>query len=505
MDNNKDSNLSQNSNNTTSGRIISVQGQVVEVEFQEEYMPKIHDILLLEIDPTIRMEVIQSSSPKRLYCLIFSHVNALSRSAKVRNTGGPIEIGLSKNLLGRVVNIFGEPIDGLGELKMETKKSIFQDAPSYSNVQVHEKLLETGIKALDLFSPIAKGGKIGLFGGAGVGKTLLLTEIIHNVVVLNKDKSAAVFAGIGERVREGQELHEILSINKVLPQVSLVFGTMGENPAVRFRTAYSAVTVAEYLRDELKQDVLMFIDNVFRFAQAGNELSILMKTIPSEDGYQATLGSEMASFHERLVSSKQGSISAIETVYVPNDDILEQGVQAIFPYLDSIVVLSRDVYQEGRLPAIDLLSSTSAYLSPELVGEFHYQTALSAQNLLKQGVELEKIVSLVGISELSPQDSIIYQRARKLTNYMTQNFFVAQNQTARPGAYVPLKTTVDDVNAIISGKYDSFSEDKFLYIGSLRDLEVKKAPSQTVAPATNQAEGPKPAPPAVENKQTKPN
>ena len=291
-------------------------------------------------------------------------------------------------------------------------------------------------------------------------------------MVLNKDKSAAVFAGIGERIREGQELREVLSQNKALPQVSLIFGPMGENPAIRFRTAYSAATVAEYFRDEAKRDVLMFIDNVFRFAQSGNELSILMKTIPSEDGYQATLGSEMASFHERLISSDKGSISVVETVYVPNDDILEQGVQAIFPYLDSIVVLSRDAYQEGRLPAVDLLSSTSAHLSPEMVGEAHYQTALQAQNLLKQGVELEKIVSLVGISELSPQDSIVYQRARKLTNYMTQNFFVAENQTAKPGVFVPLKTTIADVAGIIQGKYDSISEDKFLYIGSLKDIDA---------------------------------
>ena len=464
------------------GKIVSVQGQVVEVEFDGEHVPNVHDILFLESDPTIRMEVVQSSSqasvtslggPKRLYCLVFSHVNALSRGAKVVNTGSSIQIGLSNTLLGRVINIFGEPIDGLGEIKVEAKRSIFQDAPPYASVRVHEALLETGIKALDLFSPIARGGKIGLFGGAGVGKTLLLTEIIHNVVVLNKDKSAAVFAGIGERIREGQELHETLSENKVLPQVALIFGAMGENPAVRFRTAFSGVTVAEYLRDVAKRDVLMFIDNAFRFAQAGNELSILMKTIPSEDGYQATLGSEMASFHERLVSNESGSISAIETVYVPNDDILEQGVQAIFPYLDSIVVLSRDAYQEGRLPAIDLLSSASSYLSPEIVGDVHYQTALSAQNLLKSGIELEKIVSLVGISELSPQDSIIYQRARKLTNYMTQSFFVAQNQTARPGVYVPLKTTIADAAAIIQGRYDSISEDKFMYIGSLKDLDPK--------------------------------
>jgi F-type H+-transporting ATPase subunit beta len=455
------------------GKIISVQGQVVEVEFPEGNMPRVHDILLLESDPTIRMEVVQSSSPGRLYCLVFSHVNQLSRRARVVNTGSPIEIGLSNSLMGRVINIFGEPIDGLGEIKAEKKKSIFQDSPPYASIKGDESLLETGIKALDLFSPVARGGKIGLFGGAGVGKTLLLTEVIHNVVVLNKDKSAAVFAGIGERIREGQELHETLSENKVLPQVALIFGPMGENPAVRFRTAYTGAAVAEYLRDEAKRDVLMFIDNAFRFAQAGNELSILMKTLPSEDGYQATLASEMASFHERLVSNENGSISAIETIYVPNDDILEQGVQAIFPYLDSIVVLSRDAYQEGRLPAIDLLSSTSAYLNPEIVGEFHYQTALRAQNLLKQGVELEKIVSLVGVAELSPQDSVIYQRSRKLTNYMTQSFFVAQNQTARPGVYVPLKTTVADTAAIIQGKYDSVSEDKFLYIGSLKDINQK--------------------------------
>lgn len=478
MDKAVDSNLNQNLNNSSVGKIISVQGQVVEVEFDEEHMPNVHDILYLETDPSIRMEVVQSSGPKKLYCLLFSHMNAISRHAKVINTQSPIRIGLSRNLLGRVINIFGEPIDGLGEVKTEEKKSIFADPPSYVSVKSNEILLETGIKALDLFSPITRGGKIGLFGGAGVGKTLLLTEIIHNVVVLNKDKSAAVFAGIGERIREGQELHETLSQNKVLPQVALIFGPMGENPAIRFRTAYSGATVAEYLRDVARRDVLMFIDNAFRFAQAGNELSILMKTLPSEDGYQATLTSEMASFHERLVSNGNGSISAIETVYVPNDDILEQGVQAIFPYLDSIVVLSRDAYQEGRLPAIDLLSSASSYLSPELVGDFHYQTTLAAQNLLKQGVELEKIVSLVGIAELSPQDSIIYQRARKLTNYMTQSFFVAQNQTARPGVYVPLKTTVSDVAAIMAGKYDSVTEDKFLYIGSLKDIET---PNRTKA------------------------
>ncbi len=453
------------------GKIISIQGQVVEVEFPDaSTQPKIHDILQLRDDPKIRMEVVQSSRDKRLYCLAFSSTNTLFRGGMLINTGSPILIGLSDKLLGRVIDIFGEPIDGLGALPTSTKRPIFQDAPPYASLTTAETLIETGIKAIDLFSPLGRGGKIGLFGGAGVGKTLLLTEIIHNVVVLNRDKSAAVFAGIGERIREGQELHETLFQSKVLPFVSLIFGPMGENPAVRFRTAYSAVTVAEYFREQ-KRDVLMFIDNIFRFAQAGNELSILMKTIPSEDGYQATLTSEMASLHERLTPDTNGTISAIETVYVPNDDILEQGVQAVFPYLDSIVVLSRDVYQEGRLPAIDLLSTTSSYLSPDIVGELHYQTALRAQGLLKQGLELERIVSLVGISELSPQDSIMYQRANKLKNFMTQSFFAAQNQTARPGIYVPTKTTIEDVAAIISGKHDSISEDKFLFIGGLKDIK----------------------------------
>jgi len=473
MDNTKQATSNLSLNNNSIGRIISVQGQVVEVEFPDSSsQPKINDILTLEGDQKIRLEVIQSShDDKRLYCLAFSPTSSLFRGAKLINTGNPIVIGLSDKLLGRVIDIFGDPIDGLGEIVASRKAPIFHKAPTYSNISTQQALIETGIKALDLFSPIAKGGKIGLFGGAGVGKTLLLTEMVHNVVVLNKDKSAAVFAGIGERIREGQELHEALAQSKVLPFVSLIFGPMGENPAVRFRTAYSAVTVAEYFRDEAARDVLMFVDNIFRFAQAGNELSILMKTVPSEDGYQATLTSEMAGFHERLTSSVNGTISAIETVYVPNDDILDQGVQAVFPYLDSIVVLSRDVYQEGRLPAIDLLSSTSSFLSPDIVGELHYQTALSAQDLLKQGLELERIVSLVGISELSPKDSITYQRANKLKNFMTQSFFVAQNQTGRQGVYVPVKTTVENVAAIIMGKHDSVPEDKFLFIGGLNDIK----------------------------------
>jgi F-type H+-transporting ATPase subunit beta len=290
------------------------------------------------------------------------------------------------------------------------------------------------------------------------------------VVVLHKGKGLSVFAGVGERIREGHELYETLEEKKVLQSVSLVLGTMGENPAIRFLTGYAAVTLAEYFRDNLKKNVLFFMDNIFRFAQAGNELSVLMNTIPSEDGYQATLTSEMTSIHERLISNKDNSITSIEAIYVPNDDILDQGVQAIFPYLDSSVVLSRSIYQESFLPAIDLLSSASANLNPETVGQLHCDVALKALSLLKEATSLERIVSLVGEAELSASDKLIYERAKKLRNFMTQNFFTTENQTGRKGSYVPRETTVADVNDLLSGKYDDISDDKFSYIGSLKEI-----------------------------------
>jgi F-type H+-transporting ATPase subunit beta len=390
----------------------------------------------------------------------------------VLNTKKPILIPTGIGVLGRALNIFGEPIDGQGPIQKEGELPIYAQGLDYSEIVKHNEILETGIKAIDFLSPMIRGGKIGLFGGAGVGKTILLTEIIHNVVVLHKGKGVSVFAGVGERIREGHELYETLSEKQVLSSVSLVLGTMGENPAIRFLTGFTAVALAEYFRDSLKKDVLFFIDNVFRFAQAGQELSVLMNTIPSEDGYQATLISEMASFHERLVSNKDNSITSIEAIYVPNDDILDQGVQAIFPYLDSSVILSRSIYQEGLLPAIDLLSSSSANLNPETVGQLHYDVALKALNLLKQATALDRIVSLVGESELSTSDQLIYERAKKLRNFMTQNFFVTENQTGRKGAYVPKETTVNDVNDLLLGKYDDITDDKFSFIGSIQEIKV---------------------------------
>lgn len=451
------------------GIIIAIRGQIVEVEFSKD-KPSTHDIVVLEDDDSIKMEVYASSSPKAYYCLVLSPTNKVFRGARVINTKKQISIPIGEKILGRVIDMFGAPQDGLGEIVANEERSIYKEAPVYSDVVTHQEVLETGIKVIDLFSPVAKGGKIGLFGGAGVGKTILLTEIIHNVVILHKNKNVSVFAGVGERIREGEELRDSLEESGVLPSVTLVFGSMGENPAIRFLTGFSAVTIAEYFRDGLKRDVLFFIDNAFRFAQAGNELSMLMNTIPSEDGYQATLDSEMAAFHERLVSTKDNSISTVEAIYMPNDDIFDQGVQAIFPYLDAIVILSRNIYQEGRLPAIDILSSTSSILNPQDVNPRHYQVALSAQNLLKKAISLERIVSLVGESELSHDDQIAFRRAKKLNNYMTQSFFVAERQTGRKGVYVPLLLTVEDVENIIAGVYDDVPEEKFLYIGSAKDL-----------------------------------
>lgn len=457
------------------GKIVSVRGQVIEVQFIKD-KPAVHDLLILADDPEVKMEVYSSSGEGTYYCLLLTEPTGLHRGAVVHNTGRPITIPVGEELLGRVLDIFGNPRDNKTPIKTKTSWPIYKHAPPYTQLPSNQQILETGIKVIDLFCPILRGGKMGLFGGAGVGKTVLLTEIIHNIVQVasakSKRKNNVVFAGIGERTREGQELHESLDKGGVLPFTSLIFGPMGENPAIRFLTALSAVTIAEYYRDEMKQDVLFFIDNVFRYAQAGNELSLLMASIPSEDSYQPTLATEMAEFHERLVSTKEGDLTTIEAIYIPNDDILDQGVQSILPYLDSSLILSRSVYQEGRLPAIDILSSTSSALNPELVGDLHYSVALSAQSLLKKGVELDRIASLVGESELSAEDQIAYKRAKIIRNFMTQSFFVASAQTGRPGKNVPRQTTVKDVSDILNGAYDNVSEEKFLFIGSAKEAKA---------------------------------
>lgn len=455
------------------GKIIAINGQVIEISFQHQ-KPAMHDVLVLESDAGVKMEVRDSASTNSYYCILLSPTTKIRRGARVINTHKALEIPVGQGVLGRVIDVFGRPQDGQGELQNITLLPLYRDPPAYGSIPTRAAILETGIKALDLFCPIIRGGKIGLFGGAGVGKTLLLTEIIHNVVTMHGN-SVSVFSGIGERVREGQELHETLAESKVLPNVSLLYGTMGENPAIRFLTSYAAVSVAEYFRDQMKKDVLFFMDNAFRFAQAGNELSLLMNQIPSEDGYQPTLDAEMASLHERLISTNDNAMTTMETVYIPNDDILDHGVQSIFPYLDAFLVLSRTVYQEGRLPAIDILPSTSSALNPKIAGKDHYDVSIQASALLKKGVSLERIVSLVGEAELSGDDQIQFRRAKKLRNYMTQSFFVAENQTGRKGVFVRLEQAIADVKAILAGQVDQIPEENFMYIGSLKDLPAAKA------------------------------
>lgn len=455
------------------GKIISINGQVVEVVFNRE-KPTLNDVLYLEDNPEILLQIYASSDSQTYYCFLLTTTVLVSRGQYVINTGKPLHFPVGKEVLGRILDVFGNPQDGKGPMQTSERRPIYPQPQPYSEISTKQEVLVTGIKTLDFFAPLLRGRKTGLFGGAGVGKTLLLTEIIHNVVQLTRTKedtkSISIFAGIGERSREGQELYESVQQSGVLPFSTLIFGPMGEIPTNRFLAAYAASTVAEYYRDEEHKDVLFFVDNIFRFAQAGNELSLLMKTIPSEDGYQATLDSEMAAFHERLQPTHQNSITTIETVYIPNDDILDQGVQSVFPYLDSMLYFSRSIYQEGRFPAIDLISSTSTALDPSIVGELHYFTVVQAQILLKKAINLEHIVSLVGESELTADDKILYLRAKKLRNYMTQSFFVAQAQTGRPGKYVPMETTVKDVKSIIEGDYDAISEEKFLYIGNLDEI-----------------------------------
>lgn len=449
------------------GSILSVNGQVCEIEFLE-FKPKIHHLLACEDDPEIIMEVVGVTGLGHVICFVMTDTINLYRGQRVYDLGGTIEIPVGKPTLGRLINVFGRPVDKKGPIGAKVKKSIYGQAPAFREAPVKKEIFETGIKAIDFFAPIARGGKIGFVGGAGVGKTVLLTELIHNIAIYHKGVS--VFAGIGERIREGKELYDLLEFNKVLSHVALVFGQMNENAAVRFRVGFAAVTIAEYFRDMMSVDVLFFVDNVYRFVQAGNELSTQMNEIPSEDGYQATLDSEMATFQERISSTRSASITSVEAIYVPSDDITDQAVQSTFPYLDSTVVLSREIAEAGRYPAVDLLSCSSSMLDSAIIGKRHFDVVLESQKILKAYTNLDRIVSIVGEGELSNENRVIYHRAKKLLNYMTQYFAIIQEFTGRRGVYVKREQTVSDVAEIVSGKLDHFDDEAFLGLGSLDDL-----------------------------------
>ncbi len=456
--------------NLNVGTVISVHGQIVEVRFND-ILPKIHTILAAKDDPKVQLEVFNLALNSLAVCISLSPTNTLFRGKELVDTGETLTMPVGSQVLGRLMNVFGDPIDGQGSLKDKyLNRPIYQLSPNYQDVTLSRQPLETGIKVIDIFTPFLKGGKIGFFGGAGVGKTTLLTELMHNITYFHKGVS--VFAGIGERIREGQELLESLKDAEILKSVAMVYGQMNENAAIRFRVGYSGVTMAEYFRDQEKKDVLFFVDNAYRFIQAGNELASLMKSVPSEDGYQASLASEIGSLQERVVSTADGSITSIQAVYVPADDITDAGVQALLPHLDSILILSRKVYEEGRRPSVDILASNSSNIDPAIVGQEHYDVVKDAQRLLKRYVYLDRIVAIVGETELEPGDKELYYRAKRLMNYMTQDFFVTEAQSGRKGVYVEKAKAIKDLRSIIKGDLDTVDPQKLLFISDLSSLET---------------------------------
>jgi len=400
----------------------------------------------------------------RVRCIVLSGQEGLTRGMPVVYANKKLSIPSGEGVLGRVINLHGKPVDGLGELVHIKEVEVVRDAPDIDEIVVSREVWETGIKAVDFFAPLVKGGRMGLFGGAGVGKTILLTEIMHNVFMQSKN-GRAVFAGVGERSREGRELFEVLREKKVLKNTSLVYGSMGEDPAVRWLTAIGAVAIAEDMRDS-GHNTLFFIDNMFRYAQAGSELSQMSENMMSEDGYQPNLNEDMALLHERLVSTKSGFISAIEAIYVPADDLTDQAVLAVYPYLNSVLTLSREVYQEGRFPAIDILSSSASSTNLEILGEKHYKTLIEAQQILSKAKELSRMVALVGESELSSENKDVYHRAELIKAYMTQPFSSVEDQTGIKGVYVTREQTVTDVEAILKGKYDTKTSRELSMIGT---------------------------------------
>lgn len=455
---------------TLTGQVIGVRGWMAEVAFGSQ-VPARFELLQLEGAEKALLEVYSSSGEGKVYCLVIRGLAHLYRGARVIATGGPIHFPTHDRLLGRVVNFLGEPLDGKENISMKDQSPIHRNDIYVAEILVEKKRLETGIKVIDLFCPLGWGCTVGIYGGAGVGKTLLLSEILANIV--KKDKQAVgVFAGIGERSREALELIDLLQDEKLLERMSLIMGFMGENPAVRFRTGFSAVTLAEYFRDIKKANVLFFVDNLFRFMQAGNELSVMAGLLPSEDGYQPTLESELAHFHERLVSTKSAGITSIEAIYVPADDLLDHAVQSMLPYLDASVVLSRDIYQQGLLPAVDILKTSSTWLTENVVGTEHFRLALEAKATLAATEELERIVSMVGESELSETDLLTYRRGRKIKYFMTQPFLVSKLINEGDMVYVPLKETLRGVQEILSGKLDHVDEDKLLMIGKLPEIST---------------------------------
>ncbi len=462
--------MSTNLTDPPKGYIKAVKGQIAEVEITSSNYPAIYEVMTSKEIPEVILEVF-SQERNMVSCLILSRSDRLYRGMEVYGTGSDLKVPVGKQILGRATNLFGQSQDKLPPLVAEKYLSIYSKAPSLNIIKRDYQILETGIKVFDFLTPILKGGKVGFIGGAGVGKTILLTETLHNITMRYQD-ILSVFAGVGERIREGQELYQRLAESKTLDRTTIILGQMNENAAIRFKVALAAVTQAEYFRDNDKKNVLFFIDNMFRFVQAGNEVATLLGTIPSEQAYQATLQTEISTLQDRLIPTENGSITSIQNVYVPADEISDAGVTAVMSFLDTAVVLSRTVAQKGIYPPIELNQSTSSALSKPIVGEKHFKAVTQFQMLLDNYNRLSHIVAIVGESELSLENQLLFSRTKKIINYLTQPFFMTAEQTGRPGVFVNRETTVNDIEVILSGKLDNIPAERFLYIGSLADAKI---------------------------------
>ena len=456
------------------GKIIQVSGSVVEAQFPDLYLPRIREALTVETDTGTRvMEVALHVGEGRVRCILLAGSEGLRRGMTVTATGSQIKVPVGSCTLGRIFNVLGEPIDGEGAVPEDTERwPIHRKAPSFDEQSTSAQILETGIKVIDMLEPYARGGKIGLFGGAGVGKTVLIQELIHNVAMEHGGYS--IFTGVGERSREGNDLWNEMKASGVFDKTALVFGQMNEAPGVRMRVALTGLTMAEYFRDHDHKDILLFIDNIFRFVQAGSEVSTLLGRMPSAVGYQPTLASEMGQLQERITSTRSGSITSVQAVYVPADDLTDPAPATTFSHLDATTVLSRKIAEQGIYPAVDPLESTSRILEADVLGEKHYNTARQIQAILQKYAELQDIIAILGMEELSEEDKLTVSRARKIQRFLSQPFHVAEKFTGVPGVYVPLEETIRGFCAIISGEMDSYPESAFYNVGTIDDA-IKKA------------------------------
>ncbi|RAK20437.1 ATP synthase F1 subcomplex beta subunit [Anoxybacillus vitaminiphilus] len=463
------------------GRVLQVMGPVVDVKFENGHLPAIYNALKIqhkarnenEVDVDLTLEVALHLGDDTVRTIAMASTDGLIRGMEVIDTGAPISVPVGEVTLGRVFNVLGEPIDLGEEIPADARRdSIHKPAPKFEELSTQVEILETGIKVVDLLAPYIKGGKIGLFGGAGVGKTVLIQELINNIA--QEHGGISVFAGVGERTREGNDLYHEMKDSGVINKTAMVFGQMNEPPGARMRVALTGLTMAEYFRDEQGQDVLFFIDNIFRFTQAGSEVSALLGRMPSAVGYQPTLATEMGQLQERITSTAVGSVTSIQAIYVPADDYTDPAPATTFAHLDATTNLERKLAEMGIYPAVDPLASTSRALSPEIVGEEHYQVARKVQQTLQRYKELQDIIAILGMDELSDEDKLVVHRARRIQFFLSQNFHVAEQFTGQPGSYVPIKETVRGFKEILEGKYDHLPEDAFRLVGRIEEV-VEKA------------------------------